>query len=537
MLRTLRTINRINIATQTNVFIYYFKRIPLLGKILSDRVYAQSHIKAVVAVFAGINKVFLSLFGKALSCGLLLFLPILVLLQNEPKAMHFTALVQVAFFLSCFVGPLMASTMLASSREKFICIRIMGMAPRSFMLSTALYKIATNFLYTLPCMAILSILFGGTLLQGLLLTVLLTCFACMGEAFHLLLFSKTKINLPKKVPAVMAILVVGIAAAFLPVLLHKPLPLDALLLNIPAIAVAITLAALCVYYLVAYRGYSEVASATTHISDLAVDKDKLMGEARFADVKIRDKDFAKADLVTNRFADKKGYAYLNAIFFDRHKRLLIRPVLIELGIVAALFLAGVIAQIIAPSVMHDSVDKADNALPAFVFLMYVTSIAGRLTKAMFYNCDISLLRYSYYREKNVILRNFRIRLTKISIVNLIPAVAISAAFVGLMAFIGVQWTVASAVPFVLSILCLSLFFSVHHLFMYYVFQPYTTELGMKNPLFNIINGVVYMVCFACLQLKGAPSYFALLVLASTILYMIVALVLIYRLAPKNFRVK
>ena len=34
-------------------------------------------------------------------------------------------------------------------------------------------------------------------------------------------------------------------------------------------------------------------------------------------------------------------------------------------------------------------------------------------KAMFFNCDISLLKYGYYREADAILKNFKIRLRKI----------------------------------------------------------------------------------------------------------------------------
>ena len=91
--------------------------------------------------------------------------------------------------------------------------------------------------------------------------------------------------------------------------------------------------------------------------------------------------------------------------------------------------------------------------------------------------------------------------------------------------------------FMLGIIFLSLFFSVHHLFLYYVFQPYTTELDMKNPLFNIINMVVYVVCYMCLQIEAVPSSFAFIVLGATVVYMLVALTLVYQLAPKNFRVK
>ena len=175
-------------------------------------------------------------------------------------------------------------------------------------------------------------------------------------------------------------------------------------------------------------------------------------------------------------------------------------------------------------------------LPAFVFLMYLASIGERVCKAMFYNCDISLLRYSFYRDKNAILSNFKVRLLKVAGLNLIVAAVISVAVVSLSLIFNLCWSTVDSVFFVLSILCLALFFSVHHLFLYYVFQPYTRELGMKNPFYSGINTGVYLLCYFCLRIKSAPSYFTLIILLSTILYIIVALILVYKYAPKTFRV-
>ena len=52
-------------------------------------------------------------------------------------------------------------------------------------------------------------------------------------------------------------------------------------------------------------------------------------------------------------------------------------------------------------------------------------------------------------------------------------------------------------------LSLAVFFSVHPLFLYYIFQPYTAQLAVKNPFFGILNWVVYFVCWMCLQVKAA----------------------------------
>jgi len=167
----------------------------------------------------------------------------------------------------------------------------------------------------------------------------------------------------------------------------------------------------------------------------------------------------------------------------------------------------------------------------------VVSIGDRVCRAMFYNCDISLLRYPYYRQPAVILSNFRIRLRRIATMNMLIAATICAGVVVLVLATGGIGALSGLLPFLLSILCLSLFFSVHHLFMYYVLQPYTTDLGKKNPLFGVINGVVYMVCYLCLQIHSPPTYFAIIVIVATLIYMAVALLLTYKLSYKTFCVK
>jgi hypothetical protein len=310
------------------------------------------------------------------------------------------------------------------------------------------------------------------------------------------------------------------------------------LFSSPCLLAFLALSGLCVYALVKSDHYRQIAAATLKAADFLLDATEMMRDALFSGVAIREKEFSETDLKSNKYENKRGYAFLNALFFERHRRLLIRPVLIRLGIVAVIFLAVVVGLNLFPG-FAEKLDGSsiDNALPGFVLVMYFASIGDQVCKAMFYNCDISLLRYSFYRNKEAVLLNFRIRLLRITGLNFIIAAAISAAVVGLAIIAGVSWPPANMLFFVLSILFLSLFFSVHYLFLYYVFQPYTAELGMKNPFFGVINTAVYAVCFLCLQIKSAPSYFALIVLSSTFVYIAAALIIVYQYAPQTFRVK
>lgn len=206
-------------------------------------------------------------------------------------------------------------------------------------------------------------------------------------------------------------------------------------------------------------------------------------------------------------------------------------------IIGVLFAAGLLSMMVSPAMFTKMSHFLIGSLSYFVFIMNFTSIGEKVCKAMFYNCDISLLRYGFYRERTAVLSNFRIRLLRITALNLIPAGAICIAVNLLILLSDETWGIADAAGFCGAILGLSLFFSVHHLFMYYIFQPYSTELNLKNPFFTIVNSIVLAATIVCLRLESTPAYFAGMVLLTTVAYMTIALFLVYKYSGRTFRVK
>ncbi len=533
MIDTQKNIFRIMTSTNANRFVYYFKRIPLIGKLLPDRLYGDLPLKKNLAVFAAILIFFRKILGKAFFVGLFIVLPAVLMTKDTPQ-LRFASYLHIFAVVSLF-GSFLVSQVFTGDRDEYLCVRLMHMDAKDYIVSTTLFREITDFIYFLPVMLFATVLMGGTPVQAVLLTVLRAGLSLIGEALFLLLYTRAGVMPSGKGSYLVATGTLCLAAAYLPPLLHRPIVPCGLLFHPAFLLPLFALAAVCVFFLVTYRQYHEIALATLKSSSFSEDPGKLMAEAKFADVEVREKDFRDAELKLHKFDSKEGFAYLNAIFFDRHRRLFVRPILIRLAIIAILSAGAIVVSFFSPHPFEPI--RPGVILPAFVFILYLVSIGERVCKAMFYNCDISLLRYSFYREKGAVLSNFKVRLFRVAGLNLIVAAAICVATVGLASFFRMGWPVSETVSFVLSILFLSLFFSVHHLFLYYVFQPYTTESGVKNPFYSIISNGVYILCFSCIKIKSPPSYFALIVLAATFLYIVIALILVYRLAPKTFRVK
>jgi hypothetical protein len=171
-----------------------------------------------------------------------------------------------------------------------------------------------------------------------------------------------------------------------------------------------------------------------------------------------------------------------------------------------------------------------------IFVMYMLTNSNRETKAMFYNCDLFMLRYGFYREPKALLSMFSLRLKRIVLGNLIPTGIL---LFGLFLFTALsdRKDYGEILPLMAMVLTLSIFFSVHYLFMYYVFQPYTSSMEVKSPIFNIINGLVYLLSYLAIQIDAPAQWMLPVIILVSIFYVAAAVLFVYKKAPTTFRVK
>lgn len=537
MIKTLNSIMEIRGASGANWLIYYFKRIPGLGKLLKDDLYAQAALKKILAVIANILKAIWGVLSKFAYLGIMVYWPVLQAGEDRLLSEQYDMYLQVLVLISFVVAAVSNAVIMEPKRDKYICVKLMRLPADRYMHSTLAFKGVSFFVYFIPAMITFAVMFDAPVWQGVWLSLLLTAWRTVGEACHLAAFHWKKMIVVKNTGIVWTVIVVGFLLAYVPLYAGKVLITSEILFSLPLLLVVLMLAIFAVIYIARYPDYREAVDAVTKKDEPLLDMGRMMKEARVADVKTKEKDFTADQLRPDQFAGKSGYAYLNAIFFSRHRRFLIQPIQRRLGIIGGLFAAGLLIMIIAPEVFSKLAVYLIDSLSLFFIIMNFTSIGERICKAMFFNCDLSLLRYGFYREPAAILSNFRTRLLRIGGLNLIPAAAICVAVNVLILLSDEGWGMSEILIFCATILGLSLFFSVHHLFMYYIFQPYSTELNVKNPFFSILNSIVLAIGIVCLRVQGAPGYFALTVLIAAFFYMGLALLLVYRFSGRTFRVK
>ena len=176
-----------------------------------------------------------------------------------------------------------------------------------------------------------------------------------------------------------------------------------------------------------------------------------------------------------------------------------------------------------------------NQLGWFVILMYFINRGAIITQAMFYNCDHAMLTYNFYREPKVLLKLFEKRLMMVVKVNLMPAIVIAVGTLILLILSG-GTVMINYFMIPLFILLLSVFFSVHYLVIYYLLQPFNKDLEMKKASYSLVSGFTYFISYTITDLRVSSFLFSMYGLIFTIMYIIISLFLVYRFAPKTFKI-
>lgn len=558
---------QVTFAENINKVIYTLKRIPFIGKYISDELYALVPLKRVLAVFAAIKSILGDILGKLFYFILAVFLWVVVFvgwfeLSEKQFAEEGMIVFWIFFFMNFLLGSFVNSKICACDEKDYLLVGLLRIdAKKYFLLKMFRSQITQTIYYTIIMLVVQCKIFNVDVKTTLLYMVGFAAFRFIGEAFRLYL--NDRIGMPfadkSKVANVLynlySILIGIIAyATFLVLMILKfaigikgiVFPDICVITNNPVfIVAAVSLSIFSIKYLVCYKNYQLVAKRLAGFSTVMAQKEAVE-KVTNVNQNIETDDLGEKEVGRKIFEEKSGYEYLNAVFFERHKKIFARPIRIKTAISIILVVASITAllvyKIISPAKEFDSFSNEmwrgfDRIMTLLVFLMYCVTSGRTITKAFFYNCDHSLLKYGYYRKSDAILENFRIRL-RFMVKSEIPMLlVISAGFIVDTVILGKIDHWVKLLSIIGCIAMLSIFYSVVYLCMYYIFQPYT-EGGKETGIgYSICKGAIYMVSYMCLQIDTLPQYFALIVMVVTIVSLLVGYILAYKMAPKRFVLK
>ncbi|UVI33265.1 hypothetical protein [Paenibacillus spongiae] len=536
MLRTLSTLHAIRISSAANVFLYYVQKLPLIGKLITDsHYYAGTNIKKAASVIVLILRLIWGFVSRLAYMGLLIYLPVTGFGSTLSMEDQLQLFIHIFFLLSFVIAGIGNISVLEPKREKYVAVKLMRLSPKRYMQASLGFRYVMFFIYLTPSVILFGSLLGASLIQAVLLTVTVTMWRVLCEYLHLKLFDKINVVLIKQTAIVWLVIGLGNAAAYAPLLLRQVPVTGSLLISWPSVLVITAAGVIASVQLARYRDYRSAVDAATKRDDPLLDLGRMMNEAQKTSVQSKDSDYSLERYQQDKLKSKEGYAYLNAIFFARHRSLIRQPVNKRLAIIGALGAAGAVIALMSDPAAHYLRSNLGAVFPYMFIAMYFMAVGERICKAMFFNCDLSLLRYSYYRR--AAYEHFRIRLIRIMSLNLLIAAALGAAVMLITVAAGGDVLGREVLLLWVTIIALSVFFSIHHLFMYYIFQPYATELNVKNPLYYVVTMLISGLSGICIFVQVQAHIFSSIVITATLAYMLMALILVRKQGSRTFRVK
>ncbi|MDG3146666.1 hypothetical protein MKL27_07295 [Streptococcus suis] len=228
-----------------------------------------------------------------------------------------------------------------------------------------------------------------------------------------------------------------------------------------------------------------------------------------------------------------GMTYLNALLFDRYKKVLYKKVRNwVLSLVVILVALEALRYYLGPFELTDTILL--RFLPFSFMIMYIASSGKVVVQMVFVNCDISMLHYPFYREAKTIIAGFNYRFWQICKLNLIFACSL---FLTIMVLGRFAFSMETILLTALLLISLTALFSFHDLFIYYILQPFTKDMDVSNPLYKFLSWALYWVAYLNSKLDLGSHLYILLISLAMIAYVSIGYWILLKKAPQTFRLK
>ncbi|HFU4205503.1 TPA: hypothetical protein ACGO8I_001231 [Streptococcus suis] len=525
-----------NLYRTVNGFFYYLRKLPLVGKSIPESIFKSYSFKSALFLILHI----LSIPSRFLVKGIWLTIYSCIaafwikLLSNNQldfwQIPSDTWLLGFSLWL-VFVGYTYRfgkgfEPFIAKSEREFM--QNFGLSQSSFLQSQLFVEPIITSLFYLPALLIFSSLSGNWLYLSLgLLTIPAGSFA--GQALNRWFFNRQILS-RRNSWQYWVILGTGLAA------------IASLIFFRNHLSPIFLLPVLVCQVLLIWFGYGYLKQQTNHLDylyycmDQSLQMDKKIFEMTKGNEYTRQGLQMQDKLSTEKGKDLShlsGMTYLNALLFDRYKKVLYKKVrnwVLAVGVILVSLEA--FRYYLEPFTLTDAVLL--QALPFSFMIMYVASSGKVVAQMVFVNCDISMLHYPFYREAKTIIAGFHYRF--------LQTVKLNAAFSGslllaLIIFTRAQLAIETYLLTALLLLSLTALFSFHDLFIYYILQPFTKDMEVVNPVYKFLSGALYWVAYLNIKLDIGSHLYILLISIAMIAYVSIGYWILLKKAPQTFRLK
>lgn len=532
-------IERIKITKIFNGMVYGIRKVPLIGKHLGDKYYFYD-LKEIVNTFVPIFSIIWQFIKSILTFGFAIIISMTMLKFlfeiTDKSPLFFRENFDLSLgpvLLTCipfvfYITNMITSSMLTDNGNVFSDLsKNFNFFPND---------LARIFLYLQPFLIFIGRTLGFVIFGKIFANInpLYTFLFSLGIYFYNInitgvwtkIYEKREKSFFEDRPflQIILILIIDLLISLL-VLIIK---LDFKILSLGFFFINLILFPFTVKYFKNFKGYDKIIEKTINVYKIAVKDAK---DIQDGVVKIENKDINKKENIKG-----EGFVYLNNLFFKRHKRHLLKPTLIKSGIFLVI---GITSFFLFSKLTFKGDEVYKVLIYAIPIISYILFKQDKILMAFYKNCDSSLLYYNFYREDKNLLKMFWLRFNSIFKLMAIPMGAMFIIYIGFATKFLTKTDLNLSLP-IFYIVLNAIFFTILPLFQYYIIQPFDKEGKQKSVVLVLMNMFLYYIFIfglPALATKIGENKFMLIISIFMIGFVGLASFLIYKFAPKTFKIK
>ncbi len=471
---------KIYFATQINVLIYSLKRLPIVSKLLPNKLYGNYKIKSCISWLG----IVFDIVKRVLSSNLTIivfvyYAPRILVRAQDLTASTYFWLYLINFGLYSFIS---GSRMFRSSNEDQMFIH-------HFMVDPAYYYKYKSFkeVILLGMVSFPALLFVfSSVKTALILTLFKVCVIMFTDTFYLICFKKFGKVLHTRIRQWCSLILLVLAYAGCYFGIYEKLGFTEVMLNVIMWA-SIVLIAFSVCYELTYRLYGKMAIKYAEKSLISVSV-SLGGESSVNDgatvVNSITSEEAKKYFEKNKH--KPLTKYLDDTFDIRFKKALSHPIINDLFVHGFIFV--ILGLVIRMGWVNVSAENIFSFSPILVTFTLACSYSSMYSQMYFRNIDLFIMM-GHLSTKEYVRDTMRSRYLKTlrrDIVVLICLMADMALF-----FLASGIRLGMKEYLMLFLICppVLILQETYEWIVYYYVQPYARDLTAKSPVFTVLGYV------------------------------------------------
>lgn len=537
-LRTFSIMQKIDLAKSINGIVWFFRKIPILGKFLGDK-YRFYELKQIVFF---LHPLF-SLIWQLIKSAIVLSIAVTIMTSVN------NVLVGI-FGLDKLIADSLHGMTLNDYSIKLLVPSFLYLTTGSFrnMIvdnGSSIHELYTNFgfdpesigkahLYYLPIqrfigrsivfMVLFKVIGKVSIFYSLALSLAILLVELAASVFWMDFSLKHEKSIMDN-GFIQLIIIIVLSLAMHIASFYLAIP--ASVFSLTTLTIAIVLFVSSFIYMKNFDSYAEIIEKSSRKYELTLEEISEAGENQ---IKIKEKNLGKEKVVGT------GFKKLNKLFFIRHRRVIRKPIIIKTSIVLAISLALGIYLFI-----NGYNGESINNISTFLIplIMYILLKQDNILRSMYLNCDKGLMPYGFYRENKNVLLMYKERFKSLLKIIALPSIAIIISYLGLTYF-DKSIDLYDKILNVIYIGLLGLFFVNLPLMEYYLLQPLDQEGKKVGKLANLIDWLVYAAVFFILPRLGAATsatVFIIVISTFIIAFIVVSQILIYKLSHKTFKIR